>query len=288
VSARTAKVQEVQRRPDGHPAPDRTGAVRAFVDLNRRLCRRLTPTHVHEANVFGVYRKLGALLLSHPEVTRVLDCGAGKSWHFPSHYKEWYDIHLIGADIDGGEMEHNADLDETVACDVTDHIPVATASIDLVTVSSGIEHFSDNRAFLRNAYDCLRPGGFLLAQFPGRYAPFAIANRLLPRRMTRSLIDLSMRENAEDLGFTAYYDRTHYSAFRAMATSAGFDVVYYSPGFYSSSYADFFLPLWICSYAYDVMRFGLGVKNLASYNLFLLQRPGGPPSEGAFRLYAWP
>src|SRR5262249_11476846 len=161
-----------------------------FIELNRALCRRLTPTHVHEANVFGVYRKLGALLLSHPEVHRVLDCGAGKRWHFPDYYKQWYDIHLIGVDIDAREIGGNPDLDEKIVCDVTDRIPVPAESIDLVMVSSGIEHFSDNRAFLGSAYACLRPGGFLLAQFPGRYAPFAILNRLLPPLAAKSLFRL--------------------------------------------------------------------------------------------------
>src|SRR5262249_16192327 len=160
----------------------------SFIEFNRILCRRLTPTHVHETNVFGVYRKLGALLLSHPEVHRVLDCGAGKRWHFPSYYKRWYGIHLIGVDIDAHETKDNPDLDEAFVCDVTDRLPLPAECIDLVMVSSGIEHFGDNRAFLRNAYACLRPGGFLLAQFPGRYAPFAILNRLLPPRAASSLI----------------------------------------------------------------------------------------------------
>ncbi|MDJ0388397.1 class I SAM-dependent methyltransferase [Roseomonas sp. E05] len=261
--------------------------VHALLDLNRRSSRRLTPGHVHEANVFGMYRKIGGLLLSHPDVTRVIDCGAGKSWQFPSYYKRWYGIHLIGLDIDPEEMTENPDLDEKITCDVTESIPVPSGSVDLVMVSSGIEHFRDNEAFLRHAYDTLRPGGFLVAQFPGRYAPFAIANRLLPRKAAKSLIGLAMRDDADVLGFTAHYDRTHYSAYSAMAKRTGFDVVYHAPGYYSSSYADFFLPLWLCSYAYDVLRFGLGIRDLASYNLFVLQKPGAAPDQEPLRLYAW-
>ena len=261
--------------------------MRRFFNFNRRVCRRLTPTHVHEANVFAVYRKLGALLLSHPDVHRVLDCGAGKSWHFPSHYKKWYDIHLIGADIQGDEIEHNPDLDEKIICDVTEAIPIDLGPVDLVMVYSGIEHFKDNQTFLRHAYACLRPGGFLLAQFPGRYAPFAIVNRVLPGRVAKRLIGISMQDHGGVLGFAAYYDRTHYSGFAAMADAADFDTVYYYPGFYSSSYAEFFFPLWILSYIYDGIRFALGTKNLASYNLFLLQKPDHGRGSGAFRLYAW-
>lgn len=258
-----------------------------FIELNRTLCRRLTPAHVHEANVFGVYRKLGTLLLSHPDVHRVLDCGAGKRWHFPAYYKQWYAIHLIGVDIEAEEIHENPDLDEKIVCDVTEGLPLPAGSIDLIMVSSGVEHFSDNQAFLRNAYACIRPGGFLLAQFPGRYAPFAILNQLLPARAAKSLLRLSMKDDAHELGFPAHYDRTHYSAFSALAQEVGFERIYYSPGFYSSSYAEFLFPLWLLSYAYDTIRFGLGLKDLASYNLFLLQKPDRTESRQPFRLYAW-
>src|SRR5262249_55036298 len=152
------------------------GTLGSFLDVNRRISKALTPKHVHEANVFGGYRKLGAMLLSHPDVRRVVDVGSGKSWHFPKHYKEWYGIHLIGVDIDAAEMLANELLDEKLECDVVESIPVEPGSVDLIMINSGVEHFHDNERFLRNAYQALRPGGFLLAQFPNRYAPFAIAN----------------------------------------------------------------------------------------------------------------
>ena len=95
-----------------------------------------------------------------------------------------------------------------------------------------------------------------------------------------------MPQSADHLGFIAHYDRTNYSAFISIVSKTGFKVVYYSPGYYSSTYAEFFLPLWLMSYVYDVARFGLGLKNLASYNLFLLQKPGAGNDE-ALKLYAW-
>ena len=263
------------------------GVLSAFFRLNSRISDRLTPTHVHEANVFGVYRKVGALLLSHPKVRRVVDCGAGRSWHFPSYYKRWFDIYLIGLDIEADEMAENNDLDEAIVCDVTKEIPVEAGSADLIMVASGIEHFADNESFLKLSYTVLRPHGFLLCQFPGRYAPFAIVNRLLPKSLSRRLINVAMRDDADVLGFTTHYDRTNYSAFLNIAKKAGFDVVYYSPGYYSSSYANFFFPAWILSYLYDMVRFGLGTKNLASYNLFVLQRPGVEADTEPLRLYAW-
>jgi SAM-dependent methyltransferase len=242
-------------------------------EYNRRLSRFCTPKYVQDANAFGFYGKIGTMLLSHPRVTRVLDCGAGKRWHFPSHYKIWYGIDLVGLDIDAAEMVDNKDLNSWVECDVTKEIPVEPNSVDLIMAYSGIEHFNDNEAFLKQAYSALRPGGFLLAQFPSRFAPFAIVNRLLPKRAAAKLLNWSMREYADRLGFSAHYDRTNYTAFFKLVKSIGFDELYYYPGYYSSTYAEFLFPVWIASYSYDILRFALGFKNIASYNLFVLQKP---------------
>jgi SAM-dependent methyltransferase len=263
-------------------------AISRFFSLNRRISQALTPSSVHEANVVAVYRKVGAMLLSHPGVSRVLDVGAGRSWHFPLHYKKWYGIHLIGADIDAEEMAPNTSLDQRIVTNVVKEMPVEPGSIDLVMVNSGVEHFSDNEQFLRNVFAALRPGGFLLAQFPSRYAPFAIANRLLPQAISRKLLGATMGDTAEELGFRAFYDRTHYSGFRNMYRQVGFRELYYVPGFFSSSYFEFFFPLFCLSYLFDAIRFATGNRNLASYHLWVLQKPGTPVQEDdPFRFYAW-
>lgn len=261
--------------------------LREFFAANKRISQAITPRHIHEANVFGAYHKLAALLMSHPNVRTVADVGAGKKWHFPSHYKQWYGLRLIGLDIDAAEMEPNKDLDERIRCDVVEDIPLQDDSVDLFTVSSGVEHFSNNERFLQNAYRILRPGGFLIAQFPSRYAWFAIANRLLPARATRRFLDAAMGETSAELGFRAYYDRTHYSAFKKMCSSAGFRELYHLPGYCSSSYCEFFVPLYLISYAWDAVAFAIGVKHLASYNLWVLVKPDPNSIEQPFKLYAW-
>jgi SAM-dependent methyltransferase len=262
------------------------GLVRSFFASNKRLSQRITPDHFHEANVFAAYHKIGAILLSHPDTKIVLDVGAGKQWHFPAHYKNWYSIKLIGLDIDGAEMKDNLALDEKIECDVVEGIPVPAQSADLVMIRSGVEHFSNNQMFLKNAFAALRPGGYLIAQFPGRYAPFAVANRLLPKSTSRKVLAMSMGETAEHLGFKAYYDRTNYSAFRKMVEAAGFDIVYHLPGYNSSSYFEFFVPLYMLSYLYDSTMHALGLRDLAAYNLWVLRKPGGMDLP-EFKLYAW-
>jgi SAM-dependent methyltransferase len=262
--------------------------LKEFFAANRRVSKALTPRHVHEANVFGAYRKLATLLMSRPDISTVLDVGAGKSWHFPHYYKEWFHIHLIGLDIDVEEMAPNDALDEKIECDVVNEIPLAPESVDLVTVFSGVEHFSDNEKFLHNAFTALRPGGYFIAQFPSRYAPFALANRMLPPRATRRVIDHAMGPaTAKQLGFRAYYDRTDYLAFKKLVEQSGFSEVYHLPGYYSSSYCEFFVPLYLVSYAFDALRFSMGIKELASYNLWVLHKPDPNAREQPMQLYAW-
>jgi hypothetical protein len=98
-----------------------------------------------------------------------------------------------------------------------------------------------------------------------------------------------MPDDVGVLGFKTHYDKANFSAFARLAEISGFDIEY-CPGYYSSGYAKFFFPLWCCSYAYDCIRFAFGWKNLSSYNLFLLKKPGrlleGEYSRD-FELYAW-
>jgi SAM-dependent methyltransferase len=262
-------------------------AMHRFFQLNQKLARRITPPHVHEANVFGTYWKIGAMLLSHPNVRKVVDVGAGKKWNFPGHYKAWYGIELIGIDIDADEMMPNQLLDQKIVCDAVEEIPLPPNSVDLVMINSGIEHFANNEKFLQNAYSILRPGGYLLAQFPGRFSPFAIINRMLPQRISRKLLD-KFTDSPGELGFKAIYDRTNYSSFKQIISNTGFKEAYYVPGFYSSYYFEFFMPFYLISYLYDSARFSLGARNLASYNLWVLQKPGeSEDCEANFRFYAW-
>ena len=257
-----------------------------FFAANKRFSKWVTPSHVHESDVFGMYRKIGTIVLSRPDVHAVADVGAGTEWQFPTYYKDWYGLELSGLDLAGDDMAHNASLDHRFVCDVTGEVPLASGSIDLVMAHSGVEHFRDNELFLQNVMRILRPGGYMLAQFPGRFAPFAIANRTLPARTARTLLKASMG-NTDMLGFEAHYDRTHYTAFKNLSEKVGLEVIYHNPGYFSSSYFEFFSPLFFVSYAFDMARYIVGFRNAASYNLFLLQKKPLTPETQPLRLYAW-
>lgn len=261
--------------------------LRRFIQINRTISQAISPQTLADHHPSNDYARMATLLLSHPKVSRVIDVGAGKVWHFPNYYKEWYDIHLIGMDIDATETVGNSALDEKIVGDVVEGIPVEPNSVDLVMVRSGIEHFSDNERFLHNAFIALRPGGFLVAVFPNRYALFAVINRLLPQRIAKMVLRTTLGTDGSDegLGFKAYYDRTNYGSFRKMYARVGFNAIYHLPAFYGSYYFQFFVPLFLLSYVYDSIRMVIGNSSLADYHLWILQKPGQQTDEEALRLY---
>lgn len=247
--------------------------IKAFVSANRRLSRWLTPDHQHESNVFYMFAKVAAQIIALPTTRTVLDAGAGASWFFDDHFKRAHKIRLIGVDIDAGEMALNDSLDERHVGSVCDALPVRAGSVDAITAYSGVEHFPDNQAFLRNCFEALRPGGRFIAQFPSRYALFATINRLLPQKLAHAVL-FTLRPGTEGhMGFRAHYDRTNYSAFKAMAEAEGFEVEYHLPGYYDA-YFNFFTPLFLVWQLVCTALFFVGAKNFATYNLFVLRKPG--------------
>jgi SAM-dependent methyltransferase len=247
------------------------------VRLNIRLCSAITPQHIRETSAFFLFRAAFLDVVVDLEPKVVVDIGAGKQWHQRPGIKRLARFRLIGVDINAEEMSGNEALDERVVSDVTKSIDVPAGCADVVTVRSGVEHFSDNAAFLRNLHDLLRPGGRALLVFPGRYAPFVLINRMLPTRIARALLRVLVPGSDGVLGFQAHYDRTSYRQFTRMAERAGFKVVRRSCSFYSSVYFRFFVPLYVLSLVLDHLRHMIAIKDLASFYLFVLEKPASDP-----------
>jgi SAM-dependent methyltransferase len=247
------------------PSREEDEMIRAFIRLNRRLCDRiqkhLTYTYLQDDYVRVVTAHLRAGMT-------VLDVGAGKSTPFAAE-----GVILIGCDISGDEICQNRSLTKAIVCDVSKHIGLPSASVDLVVSRSVIEHIPNVAQFHREAMRILKPGGKFIHVHPSRFAPFAILNSLLPNKLTKRLLAFLMPESLGIQGFPVVYDHCYPSAMRKLLTQSGFRVHEMRCQFYQSSYFNFFLPLFLLSVTYDLLIAGLNVQNLCAAMLYVAEKP---------------
>jgi SAM-dependent methyltransferase len=244
--------------------------LRQFVHANVALSDRIEPSIVKKTHAYTKYHEAGtALLQSEPKT--VLDVGAGKRWHFPPSLKG-PEMKLIGFDIDMAEMAENALLDQRVCGDACTSLGIPDQSVDLIMGRAVIEHLHDNASFLRSANRALREDGRLIVTFASKHAPFAVLNRLLPRRMSQWLLTHLVPGSSGKLGFEAFYDRTSFTEFKRSLIDAGFEVEEGFASYFSSSYYRFFVPLFVVSLGFNYVCYALGIPRLASYFMFIARK----------------
>jgi|GEM_PF-3221521 len=245
----------------------------AFLAANISMSDSLTPSHVRDAHTYVCFDQLCRIELLRPKNRRVLDIGAGKRFHFADLLEERADLCILGQDISMAEMEGNASLFERFACDACETIPVADSSLDLILARATIEHLHDVDAFLRLAQRKLRPGGKLIVTFAGKWATFAILNRLLPERAKVAVLHTLVPGSKGLLGFPAHYDHSSFRAFSSAGRAAGYieEIGYVS--YYGLSYFRFFVPFFLLAYVIDTLRLFVGIRNLSSYNTFVFVCP---------------
>ncbi|MCI0597919.1 MAG: class I SAM-dependent methyltransferase [Beijerinckiaceae bacterium] len=247
---------------------------RKFIDLNVKLSRFCNLSNLSEYGTHVEYLRLAAILFSAPDVKRVMDVAAGANWQFPIAYKDAYGLELSGMDIDADAVNMNNSLEFRYVADVCRSSKIGIGNYDLLTCYSGIEHFPDVQSFLENAFASLKPGGALIAQFPSPLAPFAILNRVLPQGLKKKLLNRVFPSKADEIGHAVSYNKCRHSEFKAAAERAGFRVEYSLRFYLSSGYFTWLLPLFLLSQLVDIIRLIFGTKDMASYNLFVLRRPG--------------
>jgi len=132
-----------------------------------------------------------AILLAQASGT-VLDVGCGAQ-----PYRELLDsaVHYRGIDVMAAKLHFGYDVPDTVYYD-GDVWPVVDRSVDLILCTETLEHVLDTEQFLREAWRCLRPGGFIILT-----VPFAARWHFIPYdywRITPSGLDYWLRR----CGFT--------------------------------------------------------------------------------------
>ncbi len=244
-----------------------------FIKWNIGISSRATPRIASSNMAYQRYYEVGSALLREMKDSTVLDIGAGKTWPFPVNLKQESNLYLVGFDIDDSEMKENSLLDMRSCGDACSSLSIEDGSVDLIMLRAAVEHLHDTAGCIRNCYRALRPGGKIIAAFANRYAPFAILNRLLPRRLTGFLLKHLVPGSDGELGFKAYYNRCSFTAFKADLLSSGFDVDDVYCSYFSSEYFKFFFPLYLLSLCLDYARYFTRAPNLASHYCFIATKP---------------
>lgn len=251
--------------------------LRRFVNVNAALSDRMQPSFVTKTHAYTRYRQVGEALLAR-EPAAVLDVGAGKQWHFTPSLKA-ANMRLIGFDIDESEMSGNVLLDQKVCGDACTNLGVPDESVDLIMGRAVVEHLHDTASFLRSANRALREDGRLIVTFANRYAPFAILNRMLPRRISSWLLAHLYSGSSGILGFEAFYDRASFNDFKQCLADAGFEIEEEFASYFSTSYYRFFFPLFVVGIGFDYLRHRLADPRLASYFMFVARKQSAAPKS---------
>jgi len=248
-----------------------------FIAANQWLCKA-TENHlpqVFKRHIQTLYKYQVADLLNRRAGRVVLDVGGGKECPFLPFLDPACGHLIIALDLSDEELRRNCQLDNKIVADAAAHgFPFRDGSTDLVVSRAVVEHIRDNSVFFQNCAHVLRPGGIMVHAFSGRFAPFALMNRVLPNRLTRHMIGHLHPEWQEEgnYGFPAFYDRCYFSAIKNLLNRNGFVNTRFDLLYYQSIYFNFCFPLFLLMLIYDLVASILGIRNLASGIVVVAER----------------
>jgi 2-polyprenyl-6-hydroxyphenyl methylase/3-demethylubiquinone-9 3-methyltransferase len=183
----------------------------------------------------------------------VYDIGGGARPCVDLETKRRLGLTVAGVDIDGEQFAKAPGglYDRAIVADITMY--QAQNAADLVVCKSTLEHVRDTEAALATMARLLNPGGTLLVFVPSRNALYARLNVLLPERLKLRLLSAFMPNQADHLGFPAFYDHCTPHDFRRFAARHGLQIKELRP-YYISSYFSVVFPvhvlwrIWILAY----------------------------------------
>jgi len=247
-----------------------------FLDANRAASAWVEaklPNHFRR-NFKRIYEGVVASYINSRPGQVIVDVGGGKSCPYFRFLENPSRQMLISVDISFDELQANREADLKVVADVTAALPFASRSIDLISSRSVIEHLHDVPRFIENCRSVLRNGGYMIHVFPGRYAPFAAINRLLPHQVSQALLYYFHPTWKDDCGFQAYYDHCDGAAMQRLLADNGFEIIRQELGYYQAQYFNFFFPLYITVVFYDLIMDFLGMRKMCSQMLFVTRLSG--------------
>ncbi|MCC6490168.1 MAG: class I SAM-dependent methyltransferase [Candidatus Hydrogenedentes bacterium] len=240
--------------------------LRSLIRLNMRACARLAHFLPQaQVNFEELYLSSVAHYMNAKTGQTIVDVGGGRSCRFAKLRSASSGNLIVSVDISKEELAHNHDADETRVANIVESIGFPDDSVDLVVSRSVLEHIIDQERFIRTSWRTLKPGGVCIHFFPCKFAPFAVANQMLPICISRRVVQGIFEGKEGILGFPAKYDRTYHGAFVRLLIDCGFSVKRIDISYYQSGYFSFCIPLFIASAIYEMLVYAMGIKNLGAY-----------------------
>jgi len=238
--------------------------LKKFIDLNKSLSHKIEKKlPQYQYRIFGGFND--SVITTIEGLNKgdvILDIGGGRRSPFAKHIKK--DVEVIGIDISDEELKLNPHLSRFVVCDVTVNLPFEDNSVDLIMSRSVVEHLNGVPDFVKEAHRVLKPNGKFIHLFPSKFAPFAIANRMLPNAIAKKILYKIHPHQVGLGGFKAYYEHCYYPAFPNLLEKENFNIHLAKAGFYQSNYFTFFLPFYLISALYEMILYYLDLKILGA------------------------
>jgi SAM-dependent methyltransferase len=136
----------------------------------------------------------------------VLDIGSGRRPTIPPSDRP-AGVHYTGLDLSADELAlaPPGSYDEAIVSAAEQRVPDLVGRFDLIVSWGVLEHIRDLPPAVANFRAYLKPEGTFVAFLAGRYAAFAVANRLIPSWLGRRLIARWGRRDLDTV-FRAHYD----------------------------------------------------------------------------------
>ncbi len=200
----------------------------------------------------------------------ILDVGAGRHPTIPPDRRP-PGAQYVGLDVSAAElaMAGTDAYDETWVADVTQRVSELEGRFDLVISWQVLEHVRPLDAAFDNVHTYLRPGGTFIGQFSGAWSYFALANRLIPHRVTAWLVDRFTERDAGSV-FPAHFHRCRDSELRQiLAPWAHADV---TPRYTGATYLRFLPPAQWLYLKYEDWAMRSGRRDLATHYIVEARR----------------
>lgn len=253
--------------------------IRRFLAANLRASRALD-RHLPDRAIelYERYDREAAALFPRDPALVAADVGGGRTCSY-AQLLPAERARLVAVDASADELALNREADETREADITRGLPFADGELGFLSSRAVMEHLPDVDGFVRQAHRVLAPGGRMIHLFPGRYALFALAARLLPFDPLKALLHRVYPHTHEVVEFPVFYDCCQPGAFEALLRRQGFDEIEVRVSFNQTDYASALLPAFVLVALYELAVRALGLRDLAAYVLVTASRGGAGPGS---------